>query len=609
MRMLPVALDSCPTSLLVDETGHPIWPASSQLQMDLLASTARRTGSTLRMAPSHVFDTERHNKDGGTVASFEPSLWPDGQLYAHLTGRRFTPLDDARRLFEIDDLEVVICSSEAVSSSLLHLMYDPVRRSSPGLVYGRTPEEVRAQVLRASALAQLATRAEGTYVQISPDLGSGSIEERSWVVNAVTLDASVLAVLTHSDGLDAPLVKGADRDKLLICPIRHDLAVTPQRTPECRHSGWCHRLRTPVEDAFLRGELIDPSGFRARVLVWGTCFGTVDSGAPLDRQWSVVHHFNLNPHIDVILTKWRGAFGPGPFSELLQSLAAGTRVGEAVAAFNASEGVFERGTQFAILGDPRLTAPFSELHPGIDTFYLRSASEAQRLPAAAPASDEERPASGFVALLRDCIKTPLRHDDEERQAVVARQEFERAYAELRRNTTDPACIARLQNATLACFRRYADVMRAWSPHVTAWTFSLGGHCAHCGELKSQSMNDFATSLRPRRVGTCPRCQVVEDSPFDFDLDFRVTDDRQIELVGDLPHGRFAGIVVVWSTTPNAGTVLDWPVAADGRPIRRVELDIEWPRATARVTVWMMFDLQYLTLNHRIQGAGKPSAQS
>jgi hypothetical protein len=32
------------------------------------------------------------------------------------------------------------------------------------------------------------------------------------------------------------------------------------------------------------------------------------------------------------------------------------------------------------------------------------------------------------------------------------------------------------------------------------------------------------------------------------------------------------------------------------------LDVAWPRGTARVTVWLMFDLEYVMLNHRVTGA-------
>jgi hypothetical protein len=602
MGTLPVAVDGGSTRLLVDEMGHPIWPVATQLEMDLLASTAGRVGSVLRIAHAHDADPDQVRRGSGAVVSMEPSLWSEGRLYAHLTERQFIALDDARQLPGTRDVEVVVCSSEAISSALLHRLYDPVRSVSPGLVYGRTRDELRAQVLRASAVAQLRTRARGTYVQVCPDLGTGSAVERAWVSSAIALDASVLAVLTHSDGLDAPLAIGLERGNLLICPIRNALEVAPHRTPECRHSGWCHRVRMSVEDAFARGELIEPREFRARVLVWSTCFGTIDSDAPLDRQWSVVHQFNLNPHIDVVLTKWQGAFGHGPFDELVRSLAIGASVGTAVAAFNATEGILEQGTQFAILGDPRVAAPFRDVHPGMETFYLSSPSTAGPVPDASPATVSSDPTQELVALLRDCIKIPLRFDDEERDAAVARGRFEQAHTELQRNGTSSGCLAELQSATLECFRRYSEVIRGWSARGAAQTFSIGTRCVHCGALKTEAINVFATSWAPRRIGTCPQCQIVGDSPADFDLDFRVSEDRQLELVGAIPGGRFSGIVVLWSTTPGMGTVRSWPVASDGSPLRRIRLDVEWPRATARVTVWMMFDLQYVMLNHRVMGA-------
>jgi hypothetical protein len=364
-----------------------------------------------------------------------------------------------------------------------------------------------------------------------------------------------------------------------------------------------------VEDAFARGELIEPTQFRARVLVWSTCYGVIDSGAPLDRQWSIVHQFNVNPQVDVVLAKWEGAFGHGPFLEMVRSLGAGASIGQVVAVFNATEGILERGAQFAILGDPRVAAPFRDVHPGLESFYPASGAVGHRSDGSqAAVPGDQHPADDLVALLQDCMAIPLRYSDEQQEAAAARERFEQAHAELRRDMASSLRLAELQSATLECFRRYTEVIRGWSPRVVAQQFFIGRRCAHCGELKTEAINVFASLWSPRRIGTCPRCQIVEDSPAEFDLDFRVTEDKQLELLGTIPGGRFSGILVLWSTTPIMGTVRSWPIGSDGRPLRRIDLDIEWPRATARVSVWMMFDLQYLMLNHRAPGTRKPSGQ-
>lgn len=613
---LPVVRNAGLTRLLIDEAGAPAWPARTRGELDLLASAADRVGATLR-----VVDAQRSAapaaRPGGVVASFEADLWLEGELYAHLTGRRFIGLEDARRLSETEELEVVVCSAEAITSALLHLVYDRARPVGPGIVYGRTADELRAQILRASAIARLRPRAEGTYVQICPDLGTGSAAERAWVASAVALDPSVLAVLTHSDGLDAPLAKGDDQGNLLICPIRAPLDVAAHRTPECRHAGWCHRVRLPVEEAFARGELIAPQALRARALVWSTCYGAMDSGAPLDRQWSVVHQLGLSPHVDVVLAKWRAAFGHGPLAELVAGLAGGASVGEVVAAFNATAGIRERGAQFAIFGDPRVTAPFQEAHPAMDAYYLAPrpapGGDARRgAPPRAAATDEAgggvaREHLALLALLRRCAGAPLRHGDEEREAAAARARFEQALAALEDGGAAAPGLAELQRAALDCFRRHGDVIRGWQPLAASQRFVNGRPCAHCGDPKTEAITALAAPHRPRRIGTCPRCQIVEDAPADFDLDFRVTGDGELELVGEIPPGRFSGLVVVWSTTPLMGAVQRWPEADDGGPLRRIALDVARPRATARVTAWMMFDLQYLTLNHRVPGTLRAQA--
>lgn len=608
LDMLPIAIDDPSDELLVDAAGCPVWPVRMQSEFDLLALSARRAGSVLLPTPSSAAGHDASASAGtGTVACVEPNLAPDARLYAHLTRRRFVPVVHAAGLADIGDLDVLVCSSEMITSELLHCLYDPARPSSPGIIYGRTPAELRSRVLRGAASAALGAADGGRYVQVWPDVGAGGEAERAWVRDAVGLDASVLAVLTHSDGLDAPLVKGDGRGNLLICPIRQPLEAAPHRTPECRHSGWCHRLRMPLAQAFASGEVIEPAAFRARVLVWSTCFGALDAGAPLDRQWSLVHQFNLNPYLDLVLAKWRAAFGHGAYGALVEGLAGGRSVGTVVAAFNGVEGTRERGGQFAIFGDPRVAAPFCAIDQGMAAFYYGARNPPPALPAEAPAP--VGPAAGVLearmAQLRLSLRITLRHEDERRDAGRAAERLEHAYERMAHGHA-AAALADVQAAALDCFRHYADLVRGWSPYIESQRFALGAPCAHCGERKSEAVNVCGMGWRPRRIGACPRCQIAEDAPSDYALGLRVTANHHAELVGPLPPGRFAGIVNVWSTTPAEGAVLRWPVDAAGAPVRRMPLAVDWPRSTARVTLWMMFDLDYATLNHRVMGA-EPAA--
>lgn len=607
--MLPIALHDGSPRLLEDAAGRPVWPVRMQREFDLLATAAGRVGAGLRMSQARNADSaSMPQASAGSVACIEPGLWPEARLYAHLTGRRLHALEHAAPLAEVADLEVLVCSSAAISAPLLHCLYDPPRAVSPGLVYGRTPDELRARVLRGAASAVLGTHTEGSYVQVWPDAGTGSDDERAWVREAVGRDAAVLAVLTHSDGLDAPLAKGEGRGNLLICPIRHELDAAPQHTPQCRHTAWCHRLRLPVAEAFACGELIAPSAFRARVLVWSTCFGALDSATALDRQWSVVDQFNLNPSIDVVLAKWRAAFGHGAYGALIEALAGGKSVGAAVADFNGVDGTRERGGQFAIFGDPRVAAPVDEIDAGMAACYYQPRRQASAPADPAPEAADVADAAAMDARLtqlRLSIGIALRHEDERRDAALAAERLAQAGARLQREGA-AAGLAPVQDAALDCFRRYTDLIRGWSPHVAAQRFDMGTSCGHCGAVRSEAINDFAMPWKPRRIGACPRCQIAEDAPADFALDFRVHADRQAELLGPLPPGRFAGIAVVWATTPAAGAVLRWPVDAEGRPLRRMALDVDWPRGTTRVTLWLMFDLDYVTLNHRVTGAELPT---
>jgi hypothetical protein len=588
----------CP--LLVTAAGRPVWPVTSPQELAALEETARRVGASVDVVDSANVHAGPTAALGGTVVCDEPTLRAQARLYAHLTQRRLVDTADLSDLSDIDDLEIFICSSTKITEGLLDRLYDPERAKHPGIIYGRTSEELHAQILRASASAYLKTAAPGLHVRLWPERGAGSPEEHRAVLEAIGLDASVMVLMSHSDGLDAALAKG-----LIACPIRSNVRAPEHRTPECGHSGWCHRLKLPVTEAFNLQRLVKPDALRARVLVWSACYGVLDDGAPLARQWSLVHRFALNPRLNVILAKWRCSWGHGPLHELVERLGAGVSVGEAVRAFNASPGVVERCSQLAIIGDPNVTSPLSEHYPRLDPFYSAQASS---LTDAGPCYVYERCAPGPLSqedesrleLLEQSIRGPVSRSNPADPLGIAGSDFAACAAAFRADPSPVQKVA-LQKAALRCYRHLPDVIPEWAPLARTQRCSVAGPCGQCGISTSQALHELKTNNGSRRVRACVRCQIIEDSPVGLDLDFRILPDRSLELLGVAPAAHFVGAGVIWSTNPVDGSAFEWPCGPDQLPVRRLQVDARWPRGVARVAVWMMFDLQYVMLKHRTVG--------
>lgn len=97
----------------------------------------------------------------------------------------------------------------------------------------------------------------------------------------------------------------------------------------------------------------------------------------------------------------------------------------------------------------------------------------------------------------------------------------------------------------------------------------------CGELaRIFHVTIHIPGVSPRRVVTCPSCDLVEDAPAAWPMDLRRVGPRTIELNGVLPRsGWAAGFNTdTWGTN----RYWHWPREADGRPCRRVRIPDEIP---------------------------------
>src|SRR5262249_46838683 len=149
-----------------------------------------------------------------------------GELYAHLTRRRYCAVKDRDALRVLSRLAVVVTTPSHLVSDLLEQLYARnSRTAAPGIICAADPEGLRKQVLTRAASALLCGPASFPWIDFHPlvalnsmifddrEIYGGKATERD-VLAALGKGAGVLTVVTHSDGIDAMILP-----TLSLCPL------------------------------------------------------------------------------------------------------------------------------------------------------------------------------------------------------------------------------------------------------------------------------------------------------------------------------------------------------------------------------------------------------
>lgn len=550
---------------LVDREGQPVWPLRSAEDHDAVARVAAVFGAELSAV---------HGRPGQARAGWDEVVAlgaeheAEARLHAHLTARRFRGVRSAAELALEPAPAVVVTSLEHLSAGLSEALHRG--GAGPGFVVaGRGP--LRRQVLRRAAAASLVTRAALPRVDLFfPFAGDGGDRVRA----LLGAGAGVLTVLTHSDGVDASL------GDLVLCPMGEPVAgADPARSPSCWSSGICHRLSRPLDEALTSGRIARASDIRCRVLVWDACFTLAYHSDPLDPRWSMLLRLLDAPGIGALaIAPDLSHDSPASLEPLAAALAGGVRLGDALARHNRDPLRRAIGARLLLFGDPRVALAATRTGAAAaDQVEKRAA------PAAAPLAS-----SGWPML---------------ETLAWAEQDSPAFFAEPAR-----AALAALENAApeREIREHFAELLACRVRAFTQWASlsdpdRLRGRTAPCprcgGPARQMGHTMRASGLSPRLVTVCPRCQVVEDMPLGCDLTVAIAGD-QIAIAGTLPRSDWAARARVYAQVPWNGPLVRWPAAADGSPVRRLDIGPVAASGVHQVTFVLVSGREYAAVTAR-----------
>lgn len=590
----------------VTGAGCPVWPVQTTAELAALKSLCHVLGSSLEVA-SAIF-TPHQIAHAEVVVGVGERVSNETALYAFLTSRVPRVVCGIEELHDDPLPSVVVAEPQDVNLELFDALYGRMDGDrATGIVCEGAGVALRQQVLlRAAAAAFQAEPAvrridyNGFYpLAEERDSGItqlGKLSPRDVVRDCIKSGAGVLAIDTHSDGVDAFL--GTD---LMVCNVPSPpVDVAPQHSLSCTNQGECHRLECSVEEALARNALLRPAEFRCCILVWNTCYSWIVDTDVLDRRWGILSALLRSSTIGAIVAV------PGIYfnveshdhrNQLSDALASGLNVGTAVAQANHAPRMKHFRQYYTLFGDPRtrLVSISDSISPLNDVAHLvtRSGSQnpvgehdnvsSERAPMASRTTSQSGGLSFLACLIRQQLarlnvreKTAGSAWDEKytNRTLKAFNEFCQFTESTRNRNESPAIVAaKLRREWVSFLVTYGHPISNWQEFARLDELYVEPRiCPNC----SKPARAYVTQLiipetEDRRVTICQRCRLIEDAPVSSNLELLVSASNRFHLQGTLPVRNWDAKVRVWAQVPQNGETFDWPRDGDGLPSRDFDL--------------------------------------
>lgn len=555
---------------LVDANRRPVWPVRTDYDWQLL----ERYCSVLKV------DIREVRGRRGRIRARRQEVWGLGEevfdmarLYAHLTRRCFRVTPELGGLVLSSRVAVIVANASRIDADVLNALYARTVAAAPGIICDNFPQGIRTQVLLRSAAATLVgyagppinlgfLRADRQASDEDSDRPRGEPDE-GYVRSAVSRGTEALAVTTHSDGTDAYL-----GPHLSMCAISDPpTEADPARTPYCWATSYCFRHEMAVSEALASNRILSPAVVKAKIMVWGACFGYPSPARSVDSKWALLWGLLHSGSVGCLITPWSVAMTSQAFiGALVRDLTAGTSAGVAVARHNRSRPARETGTQFCIIGDPDTRVAI------LDTSASPQKGGAATRPKVMGHADL-RGTSFLLAclplLFTECADVKARSLC--REAELALRRYQRA-GEIGMDVegVPPALGPNARQSVAELFRYQGSLLvdftptwlslarRSYSLPSTPCPSCLADRDVHCYEF-------FVPWIERRTVTKCARCGVQKDVPSGAMVDLSVRPGVAVlsgvppgtDWLGRLVVSRGSRIVAEWT----------WPVGSHGRAKR------------------------------------------
>lgn len=331
--------------------------------------------------------------------------------YGALTGR---PIQQCNSVYELhtSSSDVVVCTTAHLTAPLLEgLSQDRAGRGVPGLMCARNSSEL-VEVCRRQA-TKLAPRPiiprrvfvyaglDFTIIERKTDIFIGGAVAADELRRVLSSDASILAVCSHSDGIDLRLSFSQ-----IACPFLDSSTNENQELlPPCKVLDQCIRfpVRPTMSAASNAGWIVPLGMLKAQAAIINACHVVRLSDGVIDPSYGLAASLLRQSDLGVIVTTWRkelGASDGSHLNPLINDLCNGTSVGLAVGAFNASLLARHAGINLCVVGDPCFAI---EPHPGFAHLPVIPMPERR-----STSTEQKQSAGAEAALLRDAVINAMR---------------------------------------------------------------------------------------------------------------------------------------------------------------------------------------------------------
>ncbi|HET8815242.1 MAG TPA: hypothetical protein VFM51_09850 [Solirubrobacterales bacterium] len=498
----------------------------------------------------------------------------EAQLYAHLTGRCLDWVESPREIGkELPD--VIVIKSLRLDCDLVQLLtLASYGDQAPGVIWGRTREELRRQVLVKSAAAFL----NGPVAVRRVDQWSldGSLKVSAQGIarlrEQIGQGAGVLTLFAHGDGVGQRLGSGT-----AICGLLSAEGGDASRGPRCLETDFCHRLDKPVKEAFDKGLLISPMAMSARVLVNTGCYAGFVGNPAVDSPWASLPGFVNNPRIGALMVNPSLTYllaGP-MLNELAKYLETGVPVGRAVVRFEENPNIRNAGCRMLLFGDPEVRAA----PPAGPTLVQREAVAFHGGPKVSAATgpvvvnDSNLANMELVRLLAQSVRSETREQGTRTSNALVEciRKHEDALASL---GTDEAEVTMGASLRTAVFQHLATtkvrLYESWQKVATVNQVAEPQSCFNCG-----------WRARPREVSLpgggsrlsfiCPHCNDVMDVPLPSEPLGVSMSNSTIELPRRIAADRCGGAIFAVQFSARDTKMVPWPIDDEGKLASRVDL--------------------------------------
>ncbi len=561
---IPVVRTDSDARMVSLRDDRPVWSALGERDLHELQATAALLGGRIEIL--HELDVRpasasRTQGQRGTVFSLVPSGARAGALYAHLTGRTFVELSDARCLPTAFEDDVLFMPPELVTGETVdHIV--AARGPMPGIVSGADLDELLLQTRIRSVTPMTRGTPRPLYVSAEPPASFGrlALGEQLIRIGGIAAErtmreglgsgAAVLVLATHADGVDASL------GPLVLCPSRSWTRSAAPRPPRCVQEDRCFRLGIPLAQMKASGPLVTPESIAARVFVLGVCWGANLSSTTVGRGWTLLPALLANPRIGALVAA-SGIYLPcrDDLEELTLRMSASGTVGAGLREFVDAQAHRGGDTRFVLFGDPRTPVPAAV---GEHLERARAGAPRRASPACHPA--QQCSPLTFLATYLDAVRSAAPTTLSERLQLA-----DQRMAELSSSATYGVDrIGALQAAL--CELQCAlgpSLVHNWAPLCDGPRRRLAaGHCAHCGAV-TEGHELCSSAGWSRRIWRCANCGVVADcdhavEPLALGIRGRVAQLSSAEV-------RAPWYALIVSTNGRAGTshVVAWPRTTHG----------------------------------------------